>query len=214
MLTKHKVSALACAFSLLAVTATAAMAQPVALTTAQAPRFAVGDAWTYALSDPGNPSRRFSFVQTVHSVNGNDIGVTIANNGGTMPATFDGNGNLTSNGSKQYLPSDGKLKFPMSIGNTWTSQFTTRTGNGDAATTLNAKVTAVEQVETPAGVFQAFRIEETLDVSAPNGKSTFTETDWYAPDAKRIVKFNFSGKAPDGTSFGTQAVLEAMDLKH
>jgi hypothetical protein len=214
MLTKHKVSALAGAFSLLAIAATTAMAQPVPLTTAQAPRFVVGDSWTYTLSDPGNPSRKFSFVQSVHSVSNNEVGVTISNNGGTMPATFDANGNLTSNGSKQYLPSDSKLKFPMSVGSTWSSQFTTRTGNGDAATMLNAKVTAVEQVETLAGTFQAFRIEETLEVSAPNGKSSFTETDWYAPDAKRIVKFNFAGKAPDGTTFGTQAVLEQMDIKH
>ena len=213
MLTKHTVSALACTFSLLAAT-TAATAQPSPLSTAQAPKFAVGDSWTYTISDPRQPGRAFSFVQSVNAVNGNDIGVTIANNGGTMAAKFDANGNLTANGSKQYLPSDGKLKFPMSVGSTWTSQFTTRTGNGDAATTLNSKVVGIEKVDTTAGSFQAYRIEATGNVSAPNGKYSFTETDWYAPDAKRIVKFAFTGAAADGTTFGTQAVLEQMELKH
>ncbi|RKP45033.1 hypothetical protein D7S86_26730 [Pararobbsia silviterrae] len=208
---KQTVSALACAWSLAA--ATAALAQPVPLTTAQAPKFVPGDSWTYAISDPRQPSRTFSFVQTVDTVNGDTIGVTISNLSGTMPASFDANGNLTSNGNKQYLPSDGKLKFPMSAGSTWTSNFTTRTSNGDATTTLNAKVTGVDSIETTAGTFQAFRIESTGNVSAPNGKYSFTETDWYAPAAKRIVKFQFSGAAADGSTFGTQAVLQTMEIK-
>ncbi|HTJ94223.1 MAG TPA: hypothetical protein VL424_14105 [Pararobbsia sp.] len=213
MFTTHKASALACAFSLLAIVSTAASAD-VTLTTAQTPKFMVGDSWTYTLSDPRQPGRSFSFVQTVYSINANDVGVTISNNGGTMSAAFDLNGNLTSNGSKQYLPSDSKLKFPMSVGSTWTSSFTTRTGNGDATTTLTAKVVGVEPVQTTAGTMQAFRIEETGNVSAPNGKYSFTETDWYAPDAKRIIKFTFTGAAADGSTFGTQAVLEQMDIKH
>lgn len=212
MFKKHKVSALACACGLLAA-ATVAIAQP-ALTTAQTPKFAVGDSWTYAIADPRQPGRQFSFVQTINSVNADTIGVTVSNNGGTMAASFDANGNLTSQGAKQYLPSDGKLKFPMSAGSTWTSNFTTHTANGDAATSLNAKVVGVESIETTAGTFEAFRIESTGSVSAPNGKYAFTETDWYAPNAKRIIKFTFSGSAADGSTFGTQALLEQMDIKH
>ena len=212
MLMKLKTAALGGAFGML-VAASAALAQPATLSTAQAPNFAVGDSWTYAISDPRQPSRQFSFVQTVNAV-GVDVGITVSNNGGTMPASFDLNGNLTSNGSKQYPPSDGKLKFPISVGSTWASNFTTHTGNGDAATSLNAKVVGVEAVETTAGTFQAFKIEETGTVSAPNGKYSFTETDWYAPDAKRIIKFAFSGAATDGSTFGTQAVLEQLVVKH
>jgi phage-related tail fiber protein len=212
MLTKHKAAAFGCATGLCLAGFTLA-AQAADLPAAQAPTFAVGDSWTYSLSDPRTPSRTFMFVQTVHSIGGGTVDLTVSNNGGTMPASMDLNGNLTSIGTKQYLPSDSKLKFPIAVGGSWSSNFTTRTGNGDATTTLSAKVVGVESVQTAAGTFQAFRIEETGSVAAPDGKFQFTETDWYAPDAKRIVKFTFKGTGGDGGTFGTQALLEQMDLK-
>jgi hypothetical protein len=212
MLNKHKAAAFGCATGLCLAGFTLG-AQAADLPAAQTPTFTVGDSWTYSLSDPRTPARMFSFVQTVHSITGSTIALTVSNNGGTMPASMDQNGNLTSIGTKQYLPSDSKLKFPIAVGGNWTSNFTTRTGNGDATTTLSAKVVGVESVQTPAGTFQAFRIEETGSVAAPSGKYQFTETDWYAPDAKRIIKFTFNGTGGDGGTFGTQAVLEQMEIK-
>jgi hypothetical protein len=211
-LTQHGAALLGCATGL-CLMGLSLGAQAADLPAAQAPTFTVGDSWTYSLSDPRTPSRAFSFVQTIHSISGNTVNLTVSNNGGTMPASMDLNGNLTSIGTKQYLPSDSKLKFPIAVGGNWTNTFTTRTGNGDATTTLSAKVVGVESVQTPAGAFQAFRIEETGSVAAPNGKFQFTETDWYAPDAKRIIKFTFNGTGADGGTFGTQAQLEQMDLK-
>ncbi|CAB3794312.1 hypothetical protein [Pararobbsia alpina] len=212
MLTKHMAAAFGCATGLCLAGFTPA-AQAADLPAAQAPTFLVGDSWTYSLSDPRTPGRTFSFVQTIHSINDGAIKLTVSNNGGTMPASMDQNGNLTSIGTKQYSPSDSKLKFPIAVGGNWTNNFTTHTGNGDATTTLSAKVVGVESVETPAGTFQAFRIEETGSVAAPDGKFQFTETDWYAPDAKRIIKFTFNGTGGDGGTFGTQAQLEQMDIK-
>ena len=212
MLTKHMAAVIGCATGLCLAGATLA-ANAADLATAQTPTFLVGDSWTYSLSDPRTPSRSFSFVQTVHAVNPGTIEVTVSNNGGTMPASMDQNGNLTSIGTKQYLPSDSKLKFPIAVGGSWSGTFTTKTGNGDATTLISAKVVGVESVQTPAGTFDAFRIEESGNVSAPSGKFQFTETDWYAPDAKRIIKFVFNGTGGDGGTFGTQAVLEQMDLK-
>ncbi len=209
MLTKH----MAAAFGCMAGLCIAGSALAAELPPAQMPTFAVGDSWTYSLSDPRTPSRTFSFVQTVHSVNADAVDLTVSNNGGTMPAQLDRNGNLTRIGTKQYLPSDSKLKFPLAVGSTWTSTFTTKTGNGDATTTLNAKVAGVDTLQLPSGTFQAFRIEESGSVAAPDGKFQFTETDWYAPAAKRIIKFTFNGTAANGGSFGTQAQLEQMDLK-
>jgi hypothetical protein len=212
MLTKHMAAVFGCATGLCLAGFTLA-AHAAELSAAQAPTFAVGDSWTYSLTDPRAPSRTFSFVQTIRAINGGAIDMTVSNNGGTMPASMDQNGNLTSIGTKQYLPSDSKLKFPIAVGGNWTNNFTTRTGAGDATTTLNAKVVGVETVQTAAGSFQAFRIEETGSVVAPNGKIQFTETDWYAPDAKRIIKFTFNGTGADGGTFGTQAVLEQMEIK-
>ena len=78
------------------------------------------------------------------------------------------------------------LKTPFKVGQAWTfrTELVTQVMPSDRSGTM--KVTAVEKVEVPAGVFEAVRVEAKGTDLGP-----WTETRWYAPGVgvvKRITR--------------------------
>lgn len=171
----------------------APVAQPAPPARADAPAFAVGEAWTFAYANALEPSKNATYTQTVSSVAA-DGSPTL--NGGAL--ALDASGNLVKTATGSYQPSDGKLQFPLFVGKSWSASYVYRTGSWAASGDRQAKVVGVERVETPAGAFDAFEIEQTVSWSGTEGNrghGITRETDWYAPAVGRIVKMDFVDQA-------------------
>jgi hypothetical protein len=94
------------------------------------------------------------------------------------------------------------LKFPLNVGSTWSSRIRLVEGGGPRLQTVNVehKALALEKVSTPKGELEAFKIQASAVLvsgvrSGPPEERT--ETYYYSPKAKAIVRYEF--KSPLGT---------------
>jgi hypothetical protein len=164
--------------------------------TAAAPSYKVGDTWTYVWgrtdSKPGTP-----LVLTVVAVTETQTTMSSSWNGGPpKEVDYDNQGNLTRDGNgTTYEPSSGNLSFPMTVGKGWDFHLVLRSTGGTVDVSGHDEIVAFERVQVPAGSFDAYKIvgrgvnAKQLErlYSAP-----FTETDWYAPSVKRIIKSEYA----------------------
>ncbi len=128
-------------------------------------------------------------------------------------------GNRVQLGDVRYAPDNQAYQFPLTVGKSWAvdSSFTTEasTANptGGYKTPVppshrkgTATVVTIEKVTTPAGVFDAYRIEQkgtltqpSTQGSAPTFDSQYFETNWYAPAAKAYIKYEYRHDTPRRT---------------
>ncbi|MCE1247647.1 MAG: hypothetical protein LWY06_13475 [Firmicutes bacterium] len=99
-------------------------------------------------------------------------------------------------GKTQYIqvgfnPPQLMLKFPLTQGQNWTRKI----NRGNAFDTAMFVVKGVEKVETPAGKYDALKIESSGQ-SSQGGE--FTAQQWYAPNVG-LVKETVQAKTADGT---------------
>jgi hypothetical protein len=182
----------------------APVAQPGLPTQADAPVFVVGERWTWQYVNELDPTKNATFTQTVSRV---ENGRAFLNNGVNV---LDANGNNVKTALGTFEPSDGKLKFPMSVGASWSSTSVYRTGSWASHVERKAKVVGVEQVQTPAGAFAAFKIEIEAGWSGTEGnrgEGFSRETDWYAPAIGRIVKADYFDRPSHGAPTTTHTTL-------
>jgi hypothetical protein len=168
---------------------------PGAPTTA-APSYKVGDTWTFIWgrtgSKPGAP-----LVLTVVAVTETQTTMSSSWNGRPpKEVDYDNQGNLTRDGNgTTYEPSNGYLSFPMTVGKSWDFHHVRRFIGGTLDVSGHDEIVAFERVQVPAGSFDAYKIvsrgvnAKQLDrlYSAP-----FTETYWYAPSVKRVIKSEYA----------------------
>ena len=185
------------------------VAQPApsvpALTQADAPAFTIGEAWTFDYKNEVEPQHNSTFTQTVTAIDANS---RVRLNGGSI--IMDASGNLVSTGGGNYEPSDEKLRFPLSVGKSWSASYVFNRGGWSARGDREAKVVGVERIETPAGAFDAFRVEQTVAWSGAagnGGHGTTHETDWYVPAVGRVVKFDYTDRPTKGAPTVTHVVL-------
>ena len=80
------------------------------------------------------------------------------------------------------------LKFPLSVGQSWTHRFERTIGRRTIRIEPQYKVTAWEKVETPKGTFDAFKIVGAAQWVTPAGNHNFNNwTEYYSPAVKAIV---------------------------
>ena len=80
------------------------------------------------------------------------------------------------------------LKFPLSVGQTWTHRFERTFGKRTIRIEPQYKVTAWEKVQTPKGTFEAFKITGAAKWATPRGDELFNNwTEYYAPAVKAMV---------------------------
>ncbi|MBS3911966.1 MAG: hypothetical protein KGZ70_09100 [Hydrogenophaga sp.] len=95
-----------------------------------------------------------------------------------------------SSGSR-FDPSYPRLKFPLVVGETWKGKYeVTGLSGARSKADIDFKVVAKEQVTTPAGTYEAFKVESSGWVTGVSWQGSFrtTNTTWYAPAIHRIVK--------------------------
>jgi len=161
----------------------------------QAPELKAGDSWTYTLTS--NVSRRVALVAQLSVTAVSPDGFTVEgmrlDTAAPVEVSFwDSQWNRMHG---QYVPTKKNFEFPLDVGKRWAMEYTRATTDGRGVISFDgeATVSGWEQVTVKAGTFDTLRIEtRTKWQIAGNGATgQDLETYWYAPKAKRLVKYTF-----------------------
>lgn len=106
------------------------------------------------------------------------------------------------------------LRFPLSRGKSWKFEYSIPSKRVTVEQT--ATVGGWETVTVPAGRFRALRITHEGNYSASAGQFSWsgriTETYWYSPEARRVVKKEYQDTNGEGSTWD-QWREELVDLK-
>ena len=159
--------------------------------TAEAPQIKVGDRWKNEQRDKRTGNRESETARTVSAVTTSTVEGT--ENDGTFKMTTELN---PIESTTMVLTGEPKfLSFPLAVGKKWSFKynFANKTNQSKGRSQLDAEVVAYEKVTTPAGSFDAFRIEAkgfwNNDSSRSNGRSKSVY--WYAPSARSVVRTEY-----------------------
>jgi hypothetical protein len=159
----------------------------------------LGDHWTYEFRDDITGDVKWVATTTVTDLTDSQIGLRITRAGNTNSGyqTFDHSWNLINSGIWRYAPHDGTgIRAPLAVGKTWSikSNDLNSTSGFSGRRSGTSKVTTQESVTTPAGTFDTFRIETSIQIqnsnSATNKADVAIQT-WYAPAIDHWVKRSF-----------------------
>lgn len=94
------------------------------------------------------------------------------------------------------------LRFPLAPGKSWSFDYVVRSTTREVAVKQTAVVRDWEEIQTPAGRFQALRVEHDGRYVASEGGASWNgkirEIFWYAPAAGRIVMREYRDTKGDG----------------
>jgi hypothetical protein len=156
---------------------------------ADRPVVKVGDEWQFFKSDDRRaPSRNYAWIVTSVTPEG----ITGAENGEPLLLTPDMN--VLESPVHKY--SDLRLlSFPLEIGKSWAvkSEFLLKDTGSKGRANGSVVVLSHVKVRVPAGDFDAFKLEMTLDAKGRAAAgfdytASTTYTYWYAPSARAIVR--------------------------
>ena len=122
--------------------------------------------------------------------------------------------NCDNLGSKltSFSPEEKLLAFPLAVGITFTSAWKTTCGTNSQDESISARVSGYEVVTTPAGVFNALRIDEVSTVTnstnllLPGGGYQQTVSVWFDPVLGRRIKHSGT-RTYAGTLTAAQAAV-------
>jgi hypothetical protein len=163
----------------------------------------LGDHWTYELRDDISGDVKSTLTNIVTEVTDSQVGVRITKLGtsNTGYQTFDHSWNLIDNGVWRYKPNDGTgIRAPLTVGKTWSFKSTdlNNTAGSSWKRSGTSKVVAQENVTTPAGTFDTFKIETSFQMQNANDPTrkvqAVTQT-WYAPAINHWVKHSFVSRS-------------------
>jgi hypothetical protein len=186
-----------CAAILLVCLAGPVVADEAATTgspTTAAPVYQVGDTWTFSVSASNTNSGAATLhVESVVAVADNQTTLNVpSKNGPPIEMAFNSQGDVIRDGGSTYDPAKGLLDFPLTVGKSWDVRHIRHWNTGwNQVVSAHATVEAFENVQVSAGSFEAYKIVvHGLNKGKLGGSaSRFDMTYWYAPSAKRIVKY-------------------------
>jgi hypothetical protein len=175
----------------------------------------VGDRWSYDIKDALTGDLRQAVTIVAAEINEKEITTRISARGRDgrdrpMTIVFNPDWGRIDDGIWKHRPSDLLgIKKPLQVGKQWRAEgSSTNLQTGVAMQTSGlAKVVGQEQITTPAGTFDTFRVE--LTVRQINTKDltksvTLTVVTWYAPAINRWARKNtevrFEGRLRDSFS--------------
>jgi hypothetical protein len=169
----------------------------------------VGDRWSYNIKDALTGDLRQAVTIVVGEINEKEITTRVSIQGKDRPTTmiWDPDWGRIDDGAWKYRPSNLLgIKKPLQIGKQWRAEGNSTNLQTGAAfqNSALAKVVGQEQITTPAGTFDTFRIELTvrqINTRDQTKSSTLTTVTWYAPAINRWVKrqqeIRFEGRLRD-----------------
>lgn len=101
---------------------------------------------------------------------------------------------LVGSSGSRLDPASQALKFPLELGKAWEQKYDVLTSSGARSRVdASSKVLAYEKVATPAGEFDAFKVETSGWVNGVSWSGSFKleGTLWYAPAVNRIVRSDY-----------------------
>ena len=172
----------------------------------------VGDRWSYDIKDALTGDLRLAVTIVAAEINEKEITTRTSVRGKDRPNTivFNPDWGRIDDGVWKHRPSDLLgIKKPLQIGKQWRAEGnSTNVQTGVAMQTSGlAKVVGQEQITTPAGTFDTFRVELTvrqINTKDQTKSTTLTVVLWYAPAINRWVRKNtevrFEGRLRDSFS--------------
>ena len=195
--------------------ASSAAANPPSTVLAAAPAVARGDTMSYVYSRKGVKDQPLR--QKVVQVGDNTIELAISTPDRNYTALLDRDTlaikkyMCLSNGQQcDFAPAVTWLRFPLSVGQEWQSEFDVTGETFDSHVILNWKVSGMERVKVKGGEFDAYKLTSTGSISGrTKAGNSFTGTEsstcWSAPAARMFcVKYAYKN------SFGENTGLELM----
>jgi hypothetical protein len=163
----------------------------------------VGDRWTYATKDEitGLPTATFTHVVTEISTNRIVMGASNQENSGSRPVIFDRDWNRLEDRDLKFKPHNGLgIRPALAVGIEWQTENDARNNKTGAAwkNKVSSKVVAQEAITTPAGTFEAFKIEtrrHEISAADPARFWDYEYVRWYSPQINHWVRWSSLGKA-------------------
>jgi hypothetical protein len=158
---------------------------------------AVGDHWSYDLTDEISGEVKRRTIATVTEISSNSVTIRTervgADNVGII--VYDNSWNVVRSGAQRFSPNDGSgVELPLEVGKTWKIQSDRIDSTGAIWKKVGeSKVTGKEKITTKAGEFDAFVIETKFSAQNVNDRTRKTEATvrtWFSPNVNRWVKRN------------------------
>jgi hypothetical protein len=155
-----------------------------------------GDRWSYEVTDALTGDLKHVATLVVLEVNEKEITArtTLRGTGGPAISVYDADWNRIDEGGWTFRPNDGLgIRKPLQVGKEWRSESNAKhLRSGTVFRTSGvAKVVGQEQVTTPAGTFETFRIEmavRQVNTNDPTRSASVNYVLWYAPQVNRWIK--------------------------
>ena len=172
-----------------------------------APSFAVGDGWTYNVTNLVDKSERKAAYHVTEIAN-----EQVRYSNGSVSDLFGNNTRILRGGGRvdEFNPSNQFYLFPLRVGSTWDMKVVQTSGDRQFDLLVNLKVVGEEEVETPAGKMRGVRIERVTRWKQRNAANAGvnTWTYWYNSAVKRIV----AGEQKNVTGDGKVLLHERYEL--
>jgi hypothetical protein len=158
-------------------------------------QIAVGDHWSYDLTDEISGEIKRRTTLTVTEISPNDV-TTRTERVGTDAVgiiIYDNSWNVIRNGSRRFSPNDGSgIELPLQVDKAWNIRSDRIDSTGAIWKKVGqSRVTGKEKIATKAGEFDTFVIETKFSVQNLNDRSRKSEATvqtWFSPDVNRWVK--------------------------
>ena len=176
------------------------------------PDVKIGDRWVYRRTDVITGRTQFEYEMRVTFVGPEAILAVAGRRGGELTTDLHSTAEwnpLLSDGYV-YTPHGGWFKFPLTVGESHDSAYTTQKPNEDAKSERKTVVVGWEDVVVPAGKFRALKVEikGTWQLVFGRAGGTTVQTIWYVPEVKRWVKFDYKNAWNGGGSGLSSELLE------
>lgn len=166
---------------------------------------AVGDAYTYRVTDRYTNEARGDITYQVDKIEGNRVMASVSSQNALVEAgrtaIFTSEGNwvrhaIDSHGIPQTIEFSAEspaYAFPLAVGKRWSMRAPARvpqTGE-TRGIRIDAEVVGAERIRVPAGEFDTLRIHRVIYAGDANGfeaETRISQTEWYAPALRRAVK--------------------------
>jgi hypothetical protein len=87
--------------------------------------------------------------------------------------------------------------FPLELKKTWRTEGHGLFSGRNVPYIIDSTVSSYKDVKTKAGTFKAFQIDRSWKIKVSTGPSpTWSDTSWWSPEAKTVVKFESGTRAP------------------
>jgi len=156
---------------------------------------AVGDHWSYDLTDEISGEIKRRTTVTITEISPNDVTTRTERVGMDTVGIiiYDNSWNVIRNGSRRFSPNDGSgIELPLEIDKAWNIRSDRIDPTGVIWKKVGqSRVTGKEKIATKAGEFDAFVIETKFSVQNLNDRSRKSEATvqtWFSPNVNHWIK--------------------------